>query len=381
MRMLMRHMIWLMGGFLLLLTSCASGDKVEEEPAVLKIYVYTPDKPIVTRNIGETDATEDEAKINDLHIWVFNNYDGKLIGYLEDTGDVLDDGLPLTMNVKSDFIETTHEVDVYVLANDDRFSATATRSQLDAALVDGFGVSSLKSNVPDGGLPMSGVIKKQEIWGQAPVFSIGNNNTLATVKLVRSVSKVRFVFTSVDEGHHVDRITFDAATMPTEEYLFLKNNYNVNGGSGTKYNVGSTYNSQEIEMYVQPTPETPTTIPVCSVAPSFYSYDDQTGDNYEQLINGGLTNIPDGKNHPDLTLVAGYYLTESNIKITGKITYDGDHTKNFEMSDLGDFARNHTWIIYAYFVAAGELEVSTVSVKPWIMDWEDKTGSHSVYNW
>ena len=64
----------------------------------------------------------------------------------------------------------------------------------------------------------------------------------------------------------------------------------------------------------------------------------------------------------------------------GQSLYNMDE-KKFEMTDLGDFARNHTWIIYAYFVAAGELEVSTVSVKPWIMDWEDKTGSHSVYNW
>ena len=79
---------------LLLTVACASDPKeVEEdplpkEPSVLKIYVFAPDKPIVTRaDIGDVDASADEAAINTLDVWVYENStneetNGKLVGHV-----------------------------------------------------------------------------------------------------------------------------------------------------------------------------------------------------------------------------------------------------------------------------------------------------------
>ena len=57
---------WLMGILLLMLTACASDEGSSSGPAVLKIYVFAPDRPIVTRaDNGNVDAAEAEKAIKD----------------------------------------------------------------------------------------------------------------------------------------------------------------------------------------------------------------------------------------------------------------------------------------------------------------------------
>jgi hypothetical protein len=56
---------------------------------------------------------------------------------------------------------------------------------------------------------------------------------------------------------------------------------------------------------------------------------------------------------------------------------DENKTATFEMKEAGDFTRNHTWIVYAYFVGTSRLVLNVVNVKAW----DPKEGSHTVYNW
>ena len=46
-------------------------------------------------------------------------------------------------------------------------------------------------------------------------------------------------------------------------------------------------------------------------------------------------------------------------------------------TDDNDFTRNHTWIVYGYFVTSGDLEVSAVEIK----DWVTSDTPAEVYNW
>jgi hypothetical protein len=48
------------------------------------------------------------------------------------------------------------------------------------------------------------------------------------------------------------------------------------------------------------------------------------------------------------------------------------------MKTAGDFSRNHTWIVYAYFVSSGDLVLGIVEVKDW---GTSENTSQSVYNW
>lgn len=397
---------WLMGGMLmllLLLTGCKSSAEEEidvPEKPVLKIYVFAPDRPIVTRaDNGNVNATEAENAINNLHVWVFEHADGNPVGHISADGSVISTGQAiLTMEVSDDFAERQPNVDVYVMANvtNDNCGLSlgegATRAQLDAALIpsDKFGVTSLVTTVPDGGLPMSGVLKDQEIFGSAPVFGVGSKTTkvLSNVKLVRAVSKVQFVFTAIDKidddhYHTVKSISLDADMIPTTENLFLDGPYSAEGGAGYRYKVGDTYESAATLM------NTSTDINPCDPArgADYYVYKTQTGQVYEDLIADGLK-VREGHTTADLTSCGTYYLRESDKQITGTITYDKDEITNnpktatFKLSEAGfvpgDFGRNHTWIVYGYFTE--KLGLLKVNIK--VKEWETLTPlEHTIYNW
>jgi len=164
----------------------------------------------------------------------------------------------------------------------------------------------------------------------------------------------------------INKITFDDGMIPTAEYLFLGEN---------EYNVGNTYETGEDNKELVNTP-----IVVASYSsPTEYVYRDrdQTGQDYEDLINDGI-----GKNR--LTPVGQFYLRESDKKIEGTISYTvtvGDSEKKlsarFAMSEAGGFSRNHTWIVYGFFAGKDNLKVFSVDVNGWKVSSDD----HEVYNW
>ena len=71
----------------LLLTACGSESETTDtnQPPVINIYVYAPDKPIITRgdvgNVNPIDNTKNESLITKLQIWVFDHASGTLVSY------------------------------------------------------------------------------------------------------------------------------------------------------------------------------------------------------------------------------------------------------------------------------------------------------------
>jgi len=380
---------WLCSMLMLLCWSCGGQDTDTDTPDVeqgpfLEIKVYSPERSQVTRaDIGDIQGDTDEKTIHHMNIWVFEHHetgqtDDGFVGYLSvDNPDV--DGRYRIL-VSETFVDNPPAVDIYVTANVTesntgiKLDSKTRRDQLEAALIkhegshDPFGLTAPQATVPagpDGGLPMSGVLKNQPVEGMAPIVSVRTN-----VQVVRAVSKVRFVFCngSIDNKQTltINKITFDDGMIPTAEYLFLGEN---------EYNVGNTYETGEDNKELVNTP-----IVVASYSsPTEYVYRDrdQTGQDYEDLINDGI-----GKNR--LTPVGQFYLRESDKKIEGTISYTvtvGDSEKKlsarFAMSEAGGFSRNHTWIVYGFFAGKDNLKVFSVDVNGWKVSSDD----HEVYNW
>ena len=398
---------------LLTLTACSTDDDSQRNNPVLKIYVYSPDHPIVTR-VDNPDPDVDpigrESEIKTLQIWVFEHHepsdpnyerDGRLVGYISTNGDDISAETnqgTLVMDVTDPyFIQNRPNVDVYVAANVTNSNCKLTLSEsskradlIAAKIVDSkFGINSVSAvvkSVPTDGLPMSGVLINQPISGTAPVFGVGTEGNLAKVKLVRAVSKMHFVFCCIDDGitHQVKSITLDGAKIPKQEFLFLDNEYSTTGGPGYRYKVGTSYVGDTKTIMDTQTPIDHMTSD--DKDPSYYEWTNQTGQAYETLIAENLIRIVDGVKVGDLNDLGTYYLRESDKQVEGTITYldnSDEKTATFKISNQleflpGDFGRNHTWIVYAYFNYAKGLEVVTVKVN----DWEETDPeTHEVYNW
>jgi hypothetical protein len=83
-----------------------------------------------------------------------------------------------------------------------------------------------------------------------------------------------------------------------------------------------------------------------------------------------------------LSQAGPYYLRESEKLLRGTISYTIEgvattQSATFEMKTLGDFLRNHSWIVYAYYEGLSGMQVVAVDVTPWV----NKSDSHDVYNW
>ena len=369
---------WFLGSLLMvLLTACSSsedgGDGVAKQPT-LTIYVYSPERPAVPNRhaplrraeTGNVETVGDESTIHSLQIWVYESENKALVGYL-DTEDVttlnIGEGATYQLPVSDDFASRKPSVNVYVQANvkaancgvGELNDATTHTALLDGAKITSthFGLSPLVQTVPDEGLPMAGMLSVQPVVGEAPALRVGTLSKVATVPLTRVVSKLRFVFAKAtgEPAIKIKSITMNAGMIPDVEYLFQT--------------PAVAYNTTEAALL----PATITDI-AAKDNPTAYIYFDQEAQAYEDLINGA-----------GLTVHGPIYLRESDKQLAGTITYqigDGaDQTVDFQMQQAGDFLRNHTWMIYAYYAGSGKLQVQSLYVK----DWTTKEMNHSIYNW
>lgn len=356
---------------LLLLTACSSSDDTEgteKKQAMLTVYVYSPEHPLLIRSeVREVNSTFEESKVNKLQIWIFESETGALVGCLEtEEGETallnVSEGAVYQLPVTDDFVQRKPKVDVYVLANvtDSNcgvsLNKNSSRADINTAYLNenyfGLDPLALVTSVPAAGLPMSGVLKNQDVVGEAPVLRVGTSS-IATVKVTRAVSKVRFVFanTKGEPELKIKKITLDAGVHPTSEYLIPRT-------------ATLLYNPTEAILWSGNV----TAVEIDD--PTIYIYGGQEAQVYENLID-----------HSGLTTKGPFYLRESDKKLKGMITYQigesGDQTRIFEMDAAGDFRRNHTWIVYAYHAGGGFLQLETLYIK----DWTTKEKSHEVYNW
>ena len=376
---------------MLLLTACSSeSDPTDtKQPPVINVYVYAPDKPMITRgDVGDVtpiDNTLNESKITKLQIWVFNNETGNLVSYYSpESVDNLNGSAGVAnyqLSVSEAFAqaESKPKVDVYVVANAAscgmNFSEATTRDDLEAAMIkksgdsDYFGLTTLTDKVPETCLPMSGVLRNVEVGGSSPVYRLDN------VKLTRAVSKIRFVFCretpveGADIKVGINSVMLNAGMIPNNEYLFLETGENVQPYRVTDFDTNDATEFLPIENGVV---QVLTDIPK-SADPLKYVYQTQSAQDYENLIAEGVRDN-------DLKQLGPFYLRESDKKLSGVIKYqkegETEKTANFEMKAAGDFSRNHTWIVYAYYSKSGLVAVTVV-----LQNWTENTGSHEVYNW
>ncbi len=385
-----RHILllqWLLCSMLtVLFSACSSSDAAEgpkeatHQQPQLAIYVYAPEQASAKRNAaqtraneGEVDAIIDEGTIDSLQIWIYESATGNYVGYFS-TKDVtaLNEGQGSTYQipVSDDFASTKPKVNVYVMANVTSANCgvgTLDKSTAHDDLLNGakiangkFGLEQNTRTVPDDGLPFAGMLETQPVVGDAPTLRVGTLNAVSTVQLTRAVSKLRFVFAKAT-GQDTVRITsikMNADMIPDEEYLF-------------KTPTSMTYNTAKSELLNNPITDIAET-----ADPTLYLYTNQSAQEYEDLINGAAN-----KATPEVTVEGPIYLRESDKQLAGTITYtiDGgaEQTVDFTMQQAGDFSRNHTWIVYAYYAGAGNLQVQSLYVK----DWSTKDLNHQVYNW
>ena len=199
--------------------------------------------------------------------------------------------------------------------------------------------------------------------GDAPTLRVGTAIAVSTVQLTRAVSKLRFVFakTTGEPAVNIKSIKIKEQMIPEVEYLF-------------KAPTSMTYNTAAAELLPSPSP-------ISDIAqtadPTQFIYTNQTAQAYENLINEAANKQP----NPEVTVYGPIYLRESDKQLEGTITYtiDGgdEQTVNFAMQQAGDFSRNHTWIVYAYYAGNGNLQVQSLYVK----EWSTKEMNHQVYNW
>ena len=395
---------------LLLFTACGSGSdegeptKPEEKP-VLKLYLFAPDHPIITRaDVGNVDASVDENRVNTLDVWVFEQGTSTLVSHARLnnlTFDAQTGQKEITMDISKEFADKSPkpQVDIFVAANaaaccDQVFNKNTTTTALKAALIkkgdteDFFGLTDLTLGipvmpVPEAGLPMSGFLKNQTVTGTAPVFTAKVNN----VKLVRAVSKVRLIFSksnSTPPAISDLSVSLNAGMLPNQEYLFL--DYDDNTGIKYHINAEGGYNEAATLIEGVRSDAERDDINDC-VNPASYEFRfasaTEGGQDYEDRINEGLT-TQTGQTNPDLSELGRFYFRESDKQLKGTISYtlgSGESAQQksaeFSMASSGDFTRNHTWIVYGYFLGSGELVLNVVCVKNWTEDNDDG----KLHNW
>ena len=390
-----RHMRWLLPLMLLLcLTACSKSDKDTDTSAPTKLYIYVhaPQTAVPTRAYtGDVDPIGNEAMVYSLQIWVFKHNTDELIGYFSPsvTSALNRPGgyEVFQLTVDEDYAKTDEasreHVDVYVLANVEAGNChltldhTTTRAELEAAVLahgteDAFGLTAPVAAVPENmGLPMSGVLRDQPVAGTAPVLRLDNGGQMATVSLIRTVSKLRFAFANQtgSEALIIKSIKLNTTMIPEEQYLFM--------ADGAPYDrqtchikTESGYNTTAPELLAA----TITDVPSIE-QPVIYAW------GHEELEPQAYESMLDAAAAEGNLAQRLFYLRESDKKLQGEIKYqigDGEEqTASFQMLDEpGGFSRNHLWTVYAY-QAQARLHVVVVNVAPW----KPTEKNYEFYNW
>lgn len=386
-----RHILyWFLCSILTVLFSACSSSGADEgvthQQAQLAIYVYAPEQASAKKHaaptrgdVGEVDPidnTINEGTIKSMQLWVYESETGNYVGYFR-TDDVaaLNEGQGTTYQipVTDAFAAAKPDVNVYVMANVTSANCgvgTLNKETTRAALLEGakitgglsghFGLEQNTRTVPDDGLPFAGKLTTQPVVGDAPTLRVGSLSQVATVQLTRAVSKLRFVFskTAGEPAVNIKSIKINEQMIPEVEYLF-------------QTPVSMSYNTVEAELLSTAIDDIAET-----TDPTQFIYENQTAQAYENLINEAAS-----KATPEVTVEGPIYLRESDKQLTGTITYTigggAEQTVDFAMQQAGDFSRNHTWIVYAYYAGSGNLQVQSLYVK----DWSTKDIYHDLYNW
>lgn len=377
----MKRRLFIHFSLIMLVAVCAActrlhPESAQEEPgAELELYLQIPGQPAATKaDVGQVPGSANEYVLHSLKVWIFTsdtdqNGNHELVSFLNlDQSQFPTEGRVrrYAVPVSRDFASTKPDVDVFALANGESvgclLDGEATWVQLNDAVFgdDWFGVNNPVRTVnPALGLPMTGVVKDVTPQGEEPELSI------PTLRLTRAVSKLRYVFCRMQDENmanpdsiRIERITLNGSLIPKQEYLFTTNAYSIVPGN---YEMSPIYTPGPSYIARNETPER-------------LVYANQDAASYEQLIARA---IADGV----LSDCGVIYLRESNKVLSGEVEYTINQepdSKSFTMAAPGDFARNHNWTLYGYFLSGRNLML-TIKALPWdYSEWTVHFSNQSV---
>ena len=362
----------------------------EEAAQVLPTLSVSIDFPKTGQTKAELGADSAEKKINNLVIWVFLNqghtlvWDAPMVVTGEDLPGAEGGIKTYSQKVSWSFMANRPAVDVFVVANVNSIGYTtdglAAITDYDMVKDLAFGKTDnadfygitlpVRSVDPDVGLPMSGMRVGMSVIGSGQLMK------LETVQLKRAVSRLRMVFcktASEGEGGNTDNqtvqitgITFYGGMLPLQEYVFTEDATGVKRSDppvaadyeANTFSVGNTDLAKltNDNLKAHPYPES-------------LVYINQDPEQYQELMDAAANANP-----PTVSDLGYFYFRETDQLLRGRINYkiNGNDRppKEFAMVTRGDFARNHTWTLFAYFMSGRNLQIS-LAAQPW-----DKTDYH-----
>lgn len=358
----------------------------------LGIFLSTPAATVTKAEVGPVAPDADfETALHSLEVWVFESGGSHaLVAHrLLEAGELPQPGRLqyYAVPVSADFARTRPNVDVFALANAasigvelDGESTWAEVSQA-AFGVDGasdyFGVGDpvravrtvVHNNDTDSdelqitaderltahGLPMSGVGMGMAVQGEDPVLR------LEKVTLKRAVSKLRYVFCKTASEEEdvivINSITLNDQIFPVNEYVFPSEEpYHIVQQAEDTY-LSNTEGILDISFG-------PSWALCSNERPERLVYSGQGAAHYEAQLNDAIA-------ARQLTDLGTTYLRETDKPLKGSVTFtvndNPPSTKTFTMDPEQfdfDFARNHTWTLYGYFLSGRRLQLS-IRALPW----------------
>lgn len=369
-------------------TACAESEDSPfgEQNTILNIHIEAPEHG-TRADEGQVDGAGGENGLYQTYIWVFDasvaDATAVPVGAITQNLNGATSST-LQVSIDRDVVSRAPNLDVFVVANVASIPSAyyhmgpdnppITRGKLkemvfgklaiDTKDYDDFGTSNpLHAPESGKGIPMSQYALNQK------VINSGVLDKPVNLALQRAVSKMRFVFARRKgvENVTVTGITLDNGLIPTTTCLFptqpadpsdaasvalAKRTPNL--PAGVTYENGFAYhkalNTASILPHADPAflamqPSEDAQTYVSRLKTAYKGYD--------ASLSYGLT-----------------YLRETDKKLTGTIRYKfsdaadaTEYSAPFTMAEAGDFARNHEYLVYAYFEKSG-LEV-TVIVSPW----------------
>ncbi len=355
-------------------TSCFQHeyDCIEEETVPLTFYLQTAGSQQTRAYIGNVDEEGGEDAIRSIKVWLFDG--SNCVSYSDDISDN-----NVTMSIPKSYVGKN--VDVYIIANASSVGLNSLNGDTELGTLKTqimgskdqsttyFAPASPTTEVPSEGLPMSRIVKNCPI-SQA---SDGIKATLPEIVITRAVSKIRFAFAKTkDHKGEVLGIKINGNMIAGSEYIFPVEPSDANEADYTAPYIGDLHANIVSNNYVSDamllgsTDGNSVLVPTANIQ-EVYDQNDDTKDptiytwaNWSDA-NSTLTNQQKAVQYNTLmdTYVTNkVYLRETNKQLTGTVYYRLSSTgavksadfRMIQSSDVQDFARNHIWIVYGYFL-------------------------------
>lgn len=319
--------------------------------------------------IGDIESeANDEKAIYSVQVWLFDN--GTNVGY---TNEIVNN--KVTIDVPQSVV-SKGSVDVYIIANGASggitgLTATSTIADLTAATLGGmnFTPANPTTLVPSGGLPMSRIVKG------CTIDNSGITPTLGTIEVTRAVSKIRFAFAKTkDHKGEVLGIKINGNMIAASEYILPVEPNETNIADYTNPYLGDLHANIVSNSYVSDammlgsTDGTTVLVPTANIQEVYDQNDDTKDPTIYTWANWSNSDVVSNMSNQDKAVTYNalmntyvtnkVYLRETDKQLTGTIYYRLSSTgvvksadfRMIQSSDVQDFARNHVWIVYGYFL-------------------------------